>query len=364
MITTNTWNTVRSTILLLCLLSLVVSCKKEDKPAAGGPRGGGPGGPATVDYAVATPQQFQRGIFATGNLLPNEVVDIRPERAGRLTRVAFREGTSVQKGALLAELDREELEAQLAKLRVNEQFAERELKRAKDLLEIDGIAQEEYDRLATNVSLIRADIRLTEVAIQKTRIFAPFSGRLGLREVSEGAYVSPSDRLVTIQQVNPMKLEFEVPERSIRDLKPGQKVRFQIEGLAQTFTAEVYALSTQVSQSTRTLTVRALAANPNGLLQPGNFARVDLVTSEQSDAILIPTDAIIPVLEGQQVMLMKNGKVTARLVETGTRKENTIVVESGIAPGDTIILSGLLMLKDGMPVVGGNQLDLQKPANL
>ncbi|MBU6167730.1 MAG: efflux RND transporter periplasmic adaptor subunit [Bacteroidetes bacterium] len=347
----------------LTLLSLLVfiACEKEAKPGMGGGPGKGKDmPPSVVDYTIATGQELTRTILATGNLLANETVEIRPERAGRLEKIYFKEGGQVVKGALLAELDRDDLEAQLAKLKVNEQFAERELKRAKSLLDIEGITQEEYDRLSTNLNLVKADIRVTEVGIEKTKIFAPFTGKVGLRQLSEGAFVSNADRLVSLQQTNPIKLEFDVPEREARDLKTGQQITFTVEGLKQVFNATVYALSSVINQNTRTLTVRATCPNGNGLLQPGNFARVSLVTSKIQNSILVPTDAIIPVLEGQQLFLIKGGKVLPALVETGSRKNNNIAVTSGISIGDTILLSGLLAVKPGDMVIPGNFIDLVK----
>jgi membrane fusion protein (multidrug efflux system) len=347
----------------LPLLSLVVfsACERESKPGMGG----GPGKgrdlpPSVVDYTIATAQELSRSIQATGNLLANETVEIRPERAGRLEKIYFKEGGQVTKGSLLAELDRDELEAQLAKLKVNEQYAERELKRAKSLLDIEGITQEEYDRLGTNLNLVKADIRVTEVGIEKTKIFAPFSGKVGLRQLSEGAFVSNADRLVSLQQTNPIKLEFDVPERDARDLKNGQQITFTVEGLRQSFTATVYALSSVINQNTRTLTVRATCPNREGFLQPGNFARVSLITNKIRNSILVPTDAIIPVLEGQQLLIIKGGKVVPAIVETGARQNNNIAIMGGISLGDTILLSGLMAVKPGDLVIPGNFIDSGK----
>ena len=169
-----------------------------------------------------------------------------------------------------------------------------------------------------------------------------------------------SHRLVSLQQTNPIKLEFDVPEREARDLKNGQLITFTVEGLKQSFKATVYALSSVINQSTRTLTVRATCPNGDGLLQPGNFARVSLVTSKVQNSILVPTDAIIPVLEGQQLFIIKEGMVVPMLVETGSRKNNKIAITSGISIGDTILLSGLLAVKPGDMVIPGNFIDLVK----
>lgn len=366
-----------SSLLYLVLVCIVLtSCggKKGESPMAGagpgGKPGGGPGGPAgpppptPVDYMIVNAQVLENTLFTTGNLVSNEQVDIRPERSGRMTKLLFKEGTLVQKGALLAELDRAELEAQLSKLKVSEAYNERELKRAKDLLAIDGIAQEDYDRLGLNLDQTRADIRITGVALDKTRIRAPFSGKLGLRQLSEGAYVSPSDILVRLQQTDPIKMEFEVPERFSRDLKVGQRVQFTVEGINQNFRAEVYALSNQVDAGTRTLTARARCANPGGQLKPGNFAKVQIVTSENRAAVLVPTDAVIPILNGQQLLVIKDGKVKMQTVLAGQRLENAIAILEGITPGDSIILTGLLALKEGMPVIPTKLVESPKPNGL
>lgn len=362
-------------LLVLALLVVFIAApgcgrKKQDgpAPAAAGPgRPGGPGGPAPitpVDYMVVAAQSLDKTLQTTGNLVANEFVDIQPERSGRLTRIYFKEGGLTQQGALLAELDRQELEAQLAKLKVNEAYYIREIARAKDLLAIEGIAQEEFDRISLSLDQTRADIRITEVAIDKTRIRAPFTGRLGLRQLSEGAYVGTSDVLVRLQQTNPIKLEFDIPERYSRDLRIGQKVEFTVEGLPQTFNAEVYALSNQVEASTRTLIVRARCSNANNVLQPGNFAKVKVTTSQNRDIVLLPTDAVIPILNGQQVLVIRNGKAMAQKVETAQRLENYIAISSGLSPGDTVILSGLLALRDGMPVMPSQIIEPPNPNDL
>lgn len=351
-----------SSLLCLVLVSIVLtSCggKKAETAMAAGPGGkpggpgapGGPPPPTPVDYMIVNSQVLENTLFTTGNLVPNEQVDIRPERSGQMTKLLFKEGALVQKGALLAELDRDELEAQLAKLKVSEAYNERELKRAKDLLAIDGISQEDYDRIGLTLDQTRADIRITQVALDKTRIRAPFSGKLGLRQLSEGAYVSPNDVLVGLQQTNPIKLEFEVPERFSRDLRPGQSIRFKVEGLNENFRAEIYALSNEVNAASRTLTARARCANPNGALKPGNFAKVQIITSQNKAAVLVPTDAVIPILNGQQVLVIKDGKVKMQTVLAGQRLESAMAILDGLAPGDTVILSGLLALKEGMPVI-------------
>jgi membrane fusion protein (multidrug efflux system) len=357
-------------ISVYCLLIIgAVGCSGK-KTAGGPPAGGAPGGPGgpvpvtPVDYMIVAAQALENTIQTTGNLVANEFVDIRPERSGRLTKILFKEGSPVQQGALLAELDRAELEAQLAKLKVNEAYYIREIARAKDLLAIDGIAQEEFDRISLSLDQTRADIRITEVAIDKTRIRAPFTGRLGLRQISEGAYVSSSDILVRLQQTNPIKLEFDIPERFSRDLRIGQKIAFTVEGIRTTFEADVYALSNEVESTTRTLTVRARCGNGGNTLQPGNFAKVKVTTNQSQKVVLVPTDALIPILNGQQVLVMRNGLVHGQQVEVAQRLENYIAITAGLNPGDTLILSGLLSLREGMPVMPSQIIESPNPGDL
>ncbi len=366
------WQSGTALIIFVFVLAIVGAggCTGK-KGAAGGPGGpgvpGGPGGPipvTPVDYMVVAAQSLENTLQTTGNLVANEFVDIRSERSGRLTKILFKEGGLVQQGALLAELDRVELEAQLSKLKVNEAYYIREIARAKDLLAIDGIAQEEFDRISLSLDQTRADIRITEVAIEKTRIRAPFTGRLGLRQVSEGAYVSSNDILVRLQQTNPIKLEFDVPERFSRDLRIGQRVEFSVEGIRQIFFAEVYALSNEVESSTRTLMVRARCGNSGNILQPGNFAKVKITTSQNQKVVLVPTDAVIPILNGQQVLVIRNGAASGQQVEVAQRLENYIAITGGLNPGDTVILSGLLALREGMPVIPSQIVEPPNPNDL
>ena len=369
------WQSGTALIIFVFVLAIVGAggCTGK-KGAAGGPGGpgvpGGPGGPGgpipvtPVDYMVVAAQSLENTLQTTGNLVANEFVDIRSERSGRLTKILFKEGGLVQQGALLAELDRVELEAQLSKLKVNEAYYIREIARAKDLLAIDGIAQEEFDRISLSLDQTRADIRITEVAIEKTRIRAPFTGRLGLRQVSEGAYVSSNDILVRLQQTNPIKLEFDVPERFSRDLRIGQRVEFSVEGIRQIFFAEVYALSNEVESSTRTLMVRARCGNSGNILQPGNFAKVKITTSQNQKVVLVPTDAVIPILNGQQVLVIRNGAASGQQVEVAQRLENYIAITGGLNPGDTVILSGLLALREGMPVIPSQIVEPPNPNDL
>lgn len=321
------------------------SPKKEETPATSAANQGPQA--ALIDAFVTSPQHLEQVINATGNLIAYESVEIRPERSGKLVSLNFRESGYVQKNTVIGRVDDSELVAQKERLAVNLELAEKEVARGRELLAIQGISQEELDRLINTVADIKAEQNILDIQINKSKIRAPFSGVLGLRQVSQGAYVTPNDVLVDLKQVSPMKLEFEVPERYLTQVSERQTLEFTIVGSDRTFTAEVYALGTEISPLTRTFKVRASAQNPNNILKPGQFAKVSLVTGVKKDAILVPTDAVIPVLEGKQVYLVRKGRVIAQKVITNDRSSDMVEIIEGVALGDTVAVGGLLSLSDG-----------------
>lgn len=316
-----------------------------------------------VDVFVTQEQILRDIINATGSLLPNESVQIGPERAGKLVALHFNESSFVKEGDLLAKIDDEELLAQINRLRVQESMALREEERAAELRVIDAIPQDEFERLQNSREQIQAEIKLTQVQLDKTNIRAPFSGLVGLRNVSLGAYVSPSESIVELQQIHTLKLEFDIPEKNMRQVKIGQEVTFEIVGFDQPFTATIYATSTDITPSTRSYKVRARCSNRNGQLKPGNFAKVEVITGINQQAIMIPSDAVVPVIDGHRVFVAKSGKVEERTVNTGTREGIMIQIISGISQNDTVIVSGLLAISPGMPVQIGEIVDYSTHLN-
>jgi membrane fusion protein (multidrug efflux system) len=342
---------------------LLFSCSKKEEKAAGAPSGGAqtPPPPAAVDYYVARPTESGVGGFsATGSLLPNESVSIHPERTGLLKELNIAEGGSVRQGWILASLDDSELQAQLTKLKVQQDYLKKEIQRSSSLLSVGGVTAEELDRLNNQLAQTEADIKLLDIQIDKTKVRAPFSGRLGLRQISTGAYVTPATEIVTLQQTDPIKLEFDVPESFSRKVTIGQRLQFTVEGIDRSFEAKVYATAPGVTAATRSLTIRARCANPGNILRPGNFAKVQLFGQGKRSFIAIPTDAVLPVLDGQQVLLIKSGKVEPRKVRTGERTDQTVEITDGLAVGDTVLVSGLLTLRPGMPVNAGKLVELSK----
>src|SRR5690606_27151413 len=268
----------------LIIIAALFSCNaKKQQSTSGRSR---LSGPRAVDAFVVRPSSISEDVQVPGTLKPFEETAIRAEVGGRVVHINIKEGSVVDKGTLLVKLFDEDLKAQLRKLKVQLQIREKTAERNEELLKINGISQQEYDLSTLEVENLRADIETTEIAIAKTEIRAPYRGVVGLRNVSLGAYISPSDIITTIRQVDQLKLEFSVPEKYAKDIFPGYKVRFRVDGGKQAHTASVMATESSVDQSTRTLQVRAVVSGRNPELVPGLFAQVNLQLGMNEDALL------------------------------------------------------------------------------
>ncbi|MBO0935739.1 efflux RND transporter periplasmic adaptor subunit [Fibrella sp. HMF5335] len=324
-------------------------------PAAGGAGGkGGPGGPnaggpTAVNAYVVVPKLIANAVVATGSLVANEQVDIYPEIAGRIVQLNIREGQPVAQGSLLVKVYDGDLQAQLQKFRVVEENARRTEARNKQLLERGGISQQEYDIIVTNLKGALADIDLTKAALRRTEIRAPFSGVIGIRNVSPGAVVTPQTLITRLQQLNPMKLDFTVPERYSSSVRSGERVNFTVEGSQAGYTGQIYAIEPDVDVETRSLRIRARVANTGRDLRPGAFAKVNL-TFREDKALTIPSQALLPQTRGKQVVVVRNGKATFVEVQTGIRDKNNIQITKGLTAGDTVVTTGLLFVKKDAPV--------------
>lgn len=290
-------------------------------------------------------------IEVPGTVVASESTEIHPEVAGRITGIYFKEGSYVGRGATLFKLNDADLQAQLRKLQVQERIARQNENRSEELLKIGGISKQDYEATQLQVSNTAADIAITREQIAKTVIRAPFSGKVGLRLVSLGAYVSPTTALTTISQTGQTKIDFTVPEKYISEIKNGQYINFTIEGSNRNYTARVMATESNIAATTRTLQVRALVQGDNGGLVPGAFARVKLTFDPDPNAIVLPTQAIIPQARGKKVFLYKNGMAKSVDVVTGNRDSATVQVTSGLQVGDTVLTTGLLSLRPEVKVV-------------
>lgn len=303
-----------------------------------------------VDGFVVRPQSISDKIEVPGTLLPAEQTQIRAEVSGRIVQLNIVEGTMVQKGALLVKLFDGDLQNQLKKLKIQLKIAETTEQRQAELLKINGISQQDYDLVKLNVETLNVDIEATEIAIVKTEIRAPYAGQLGLRSVSLGAYISPTDVITTIRQVNELKLEFSVPEKYAKEVKAGDKISFRVDGGQRSHSATVIATENSVEQTTRTLRIRARVNETDQELVPGVFAQINLQLGKKTDALLVPTQALISTARNKQVAVLKGDSVVFSVVETGARDSVYVQITNGLKAGDTIVTTGLMGLRPNAKV--------------
>ena len=327
------------------IILTVFSCnsKKVQQSMGGGARR--PQGPIQVDGFVVKQSSISEKIEVPGTLLPFEETALRAEVGGRVVQLNIQEGGTATKGTTLVKLFDQDLQAQLKKLQVQIQIKEKTQERSAELLKINGISQQEYDLSALDVENLKADIESTRIAISKTEIRAPYNGRVGLRNFSLGSYVSPNDIITTIRQVDQLKLEFSIPEKYAKEIVKGYSVSFKVDGGEQFHEATVMATENSVDQNTRTLRVRAVVAAKHKELVPGVFAKVNLQLGRDENAMLIPTQAVIPAARNKQVILFRKDSALYTVVETGIRDSVFVQILSGLKVGDTVVTSGLMAIR-------------------
>lgn len=323
--------------------------KKPDE----GPQtiGGGPRSALPVQGVVIGQQPLS---FALDNfsasIIPDEQVDLSFETSGKITHIFFREDTAVSKGDLLAKINDEPLQAQLKKLQAQEKLSRDRLYRQSELLERDAVSREAYEQAQTELAMLEADIELVKANIAQTELRAPFDGVVGFRYVSEGAYVSPTTAVARLTKIVPLKLEFSVSEKYVDAVRQGTKVRFTVDGYLDAFEATVYAVSSEVDLDTRQLDVKALYPNYRGRLMPGRYAAVSITLYELDNAIVVPAEAVIKEMGIDKVYVYRGGTAHPVGITTGQRTDSHVEVTTGLAPGDTLITTGTLQLRQGLPV--------------
>lgn len=305
---------------------------------------------AMLNGMIANPVSLENKISSSGTILANEEVELRPETAGKLISVLFREGSVVKKGELLVKINDADLQAQLKKLNLQFKLSKDKESRLKGLLDIKGLSQEEYDAAANEIQTLEADMDYTKAQIAKTEIRAPFDGKIGLKSVSEGSFVNNTNVIASIQQTNLLKIDFAIPEKYASVVSVGDTVKFSVEGTKDPLYARVFAIEPKIDAQTRNMMIRALYNNSTGKIYPGAFAKVELLADKKQSSIMIPTEAVIPELKGNKIFVCKSGIATPVKVETGIRSESKIEIVSGLNPGDTVITTGIMSLKPGMNV--------------
>ncbi len=304
-----------------------------------------------VNAIQVTNELLDNNLRLTGSLVANEFVILKSEVAGLVTKINFEEGQRIKKGQLLIQLDSREISAEIDKLNFTKKLNEDNEYRQKQLLAREAISKEEYETALTTLNTTLAEIKLKEVQLQKRQIRAPFDGIIGLRSVSVGSYISSSDELVTVYSISPIKIDFSIPGKYSAQVNPGDKISFEVDSYQdEVFNGEIYAVEPQVDPRTRSIQVRAKSNNEKSKLLPGQFAKINLTLDTYEDALMIPTQAVVPELNGKKVFIYKDGIVETKNIETGIRTADLIQVTTGLNSGDIVLTSGILQLKQGMEV--------------
>jgi len=324
-------------IVLPLLLAALVSCKSKAKEQAGNKEKP----PVPVEVMIAAMTDFSSDIEVNGTVLSEEMIEIHPEVGGRITYLNIPDGAKVTEGTVLARINDADLQAQLQQQKVQLELAEKTEQRLKKLLEVNGVDQAGYDAALSQVNLYNANINVLRAQIDKTVIKAPFTGRLGLRLVSEGAYVSTATAIGTLQQTDKIKIDFSVPESYESLVKIGKTVSIRTNSSIGEIKATIAAIEPQINTATRNIKVRARPSQGN--IRPAAFVKV--VLNEKLNGIVVPTNAIIPDAIASQILLVKNGKAVSQGVETGIRTSDVVEITDGIKPGDTIIVTGVLSVR-------------------
>lgn len=326
--------------------------------APGTPGGAGQGGPGSMGGGPALPvaarvlqlQRMENSLTSSGNVLANEEVEIRSEIQGKISRIAFKEGTRVRKGDLLVKIDDGELQAKVLQAQSGRKLAEDNEYRMRMQLKIEAVSQKDYDQALNELNGAKAEAQLLRAQLAKTELRAPFGGVVGLKQVSEGAYVSPSTLITTLQEIDPVKVDFSVPGKYSGWVKPGQAVTFTVQGSERRHEGRIYAVDPRIDPATRTLRLRALCPNPGGSILPGSFATVDIPLQTVEAALLVPAQALSVGARGASVYLYKGGKAEPRPVQAGLRTDSSVQITGGLQAGDTVIVSGSVAIRPGASV--------------
>ena len=356
----------RTKITLFAVIALVIAgiiffpaikslfTSSEAPQLSGAPADGGGRSTLQVIARVVQAETLLDEIRASrATLFPDEEVELTFETAGKITSIYFKEGSAVRKGTVLAKINDKPLQAQLQKLEAQIPLAEDRLSRHRVLLDKDAVSREAFEQVSTELDKLRADIALAKAQIAQTELRAPFDGHVGLRNVSEGAYASTTTIITTLTKTIPLKVEFSINEKYVDVVKPGTPITFRVqsEDEQNDYSATVYALDSKVDSKTYTRKVRALYPNPGGKLFPGRSAAITIRTNEIKNAIIAPAESVIKEQGLDIAYLYRNGHAKRVELQTGIRTAAALQVLSGINQGDTLILSGVMQLRDGLPVI-------------
>ncbi|MFZ4796103.1 MAG: efflux RND transporter periplasmic adaptor subunit [Bacteroidia bacterium] len=337
-------------ILVIALLAWpkIFNKKEESNNAAAKQQKTAP--PVKVSYVIAQKQSVANTIQAIGNIIADEEVELHAEAQGRVVKINFTEGSFISKGKQILKIYDGDLQAQLTKALVNKKLKLDTEKRNKILLDKGAISQEAYEVSLTDLNATNADIELFKENIKHTEIIAPFSGKIGLKYISEGSFINSSTKIASMQKIDRVKIEFSIPERYISQVNVGTTVSFKVDGIQKSFNAKIYAIEPKVDPVNRNVLIRAFCENNNGVLLPGLFAKIEVPLNNKEGVFLIPTQSVVPILKGQKVFVIHGDSAIEQKVEVAGRNDLNVEVISGLKTGDTVVVSGIIQMKQGTKI--------------
>lgn len=330
-------------IVVLIVIKFLNSEDKNDKKSK-------QGGPVAIDVVIIKEKPFSQIVQTKGSLLANEQVEIRNEVSGKIESINFTEGQFCKKGQLLIKINDDDLRSQLKKTEQSFKLSKDLLERQKAMYDKGGISKSDLDKLQNENDNLNEEVKRLKDAIEKTSVFAPLEGRIGLRNYSIGAYLVANTLITNVVNADPIKIEFSVPEKYANKIKEDSEISFKVAGDTLLYKANVFATDALIDNATRSLKVKAKTNNSKNKLLVGSYASIFYEIKNESASISIPTQAIVPILKGQKVYVVNNGKATEKIVNTGFRSDAEIEITNGLSLGDTVIVNGVVQIKNGASV--------------
>lgn len=324
--------------LALCLPT-ADALAQESKPAV------------RVEAQVIEPTPLVESVSAIGTLNSNESVVVRPEIDGRIVEIAFDEGEPVAGGDVLVKLDSEVYRTQLAEAQARLELSGRTYERAKALFDKGHGSAQTLDEAQAQRRADQAAVSVASAWVNKTTIRAPFDGILGLRHVSIGDYIRAGEDIVNLENIDPLKVDFSLPERYLRMVSEGSQVDVELDAFpGERYSGTVYAINPKIDPGGRSVALRATLDNSDGRLRPGLFARVKLIVDERQSALIVPEEAIVPRGDQRYVFVVEDGVARMTAVALGLRQTGRVEVVDGLSPGDVVVTAGHAKIRDGSEV--------------
>jgi len=333
-------------VSLLGSLALLTSCDNEPE----NPRSERSAPVLQVEIHEVETEPFQQTLGVTGSLQAKEQITLRTEMSGKVEEIHFEEGESVAEGDILLTLRNEDYQARLARSEAQLQHAEARVERLRRLIDTNAVSRADLDEAEASLAVASAEVNLAAAELNKTRILAPFDGVIGLREVSVGDFVDSNSAIASLSQLDPLRLEANIPERYQTYVRTGQEISFRIGGSPDAFAGIISAVEPGIDPGTRTIRLRATVPNPDGDLLPGSFVEGELKLDEIPAAILLPSLAVVPGLREEIVYVVEDGVATRRQVRVGFRTTDRVYIADGLEEGDEVITSGILQMRPGLRV--------------